>query len=698
MTRTALLAGASLLAMASASEAAPVVAFVGGFANALGAGTWLASGAVGAWSAGFAVGSFFGASAIGRLALSIGLNAIVARASRPKFPPPQQQLVNLSQPLTFMQRGYGRVRKGGPVGFTAFASSSRHYAVIIAAHRTKGPVAHWLDTTQVLLDGSGNIITAPMTGHGSIRTYRGLPGQTVDALLDSTFAQVTAAYDFAGLSYAAIQCKAPAAADVTTVLPSGREWTYAPVWDMWDEIHDPRDNTEKWTDNLALIIAHEALFYGKSVDWDEVAVEADICDQLVTNGAGGTQKRWTFNGTFSDETTWEQAREALALAGNVFFYETPEGHVGFRVGRHIEPDILLTERDFIDVTFSHKAWGPDVPGECVVKYTEPAFDWQEASAGAIVAEPGLPRLDEEVWGIDSHNQACRVGKWLLTRARAERYLQGSVKMIGYDLIGKRTVRVQLATPAGFDFIFEIDKFVREAGGISFTIEAHQTSAADHAFNALTEEPQRPARTEVASDNSVPPVVGLAGSVVSGTGGVAQIEWEWPAQGASLTQTIRIRTLDGGLPNWQEIATGQGQVTLLTSALIDGKTYDAQARNRTASGRVGDWSATVSVVALANTVAPAALTAFAVAVSGGTTGAVTFTAPDDAVYRATRVWRGTTATFSAAVLVHTEPGLQGMADGWNNTALTAGTYYYWAAPINGSGIEGPLSGPQSITII
>ncbi|MGL5736900.1 MAG: hypothetical protein ACRCYS_18705, partial [Beijerinckiaceae bacterium] len=77
MTRTALLAGASLLAMASASEAAPVVAFVGGFANALGAGTWLASGAVGAWSAGFAVGSFFGASAIGRLALSIGLNAIV---------------------------------------------------------------------------------------------------------------------------------------------------------------------------------------------------------------------------------------------------------------------------------------------------------------------------------------------------------------------------------------------------------------------------------------------------------------------------------------------------------------------------------------------------------------------------------------------------------------------------------------------
>ncbi|MGL5737135.1 MAG: hypothetical protein ACRCYS_19925, partial [Beijerinckiaceae bacterium] len=211
-------------------------------------------------------------------------------------------------------------------------------------------------------------------------------------------------------------------------------------------------------------------------------------------------------------------------------------------------------------------------------------------------------------------------------------------------------------------------------------------------------PQRPARTEVASDNSVPPVVGLAGSVVSGTGGVAQIEWEWPAQGASLTQTIRIRTLDGGLPNWQEIATGQGQVTLLTSALIDGKTYDAQARNRTASGRVGDWSATVSVVALANTVAPAALTAFAVAVSGGTTGAVTFTAPDDAVYRATRVWRGTTATFSAAVLVHTEPGLQGMADGWNNTALTAGTYYYWAAPINGSGIEGPLSGPQSITII
>ena len=43
------------------------------------------------------------------------------------------------------------------------------------------------------------------------------------------------------------------------------------------------------------------------------------------------------------------------------------------------------------------------------------------------------------------------------------------------------------------------------------------------------------------------------------------------------------SLDGGAANWQEVAIPSGQLTLLTSALIDGKTYDSIDMSFPASG-------------------------------------------------------------------------------------------------------------------
>ncbi len=194
------------------------------------------------------------------------------------------------------------------------------------------------------------------------------------------------------------------------------------------------------------------------------------------------------------------------------------------------------------------------------------------------------------------------------------------------------------------------------------------------------------------------VTGLAGEVVAGTGGVAQIEWTWPQQDVSLQQELQMRSLDGGMPDWQSQIAASGQLSLVVAGLTDGATYEAQIRNRTSFGRVSGWSGSVSVLAVANTTAPAALTGFAAAVSGGVNGVLSWTAPNDPNYSAARIWRGTTATFSAAVLVHTEYGAPSLADGWTDSGLTTGTYYYWAAPINGSGVEGTVTGPQSITII
>lgn len=690
------LAVALVLVAGPAAAMPQVVGFIQGIAAGL-TGSAVLGGAVG--TAGFVGGviasTYVGGTALGRLVLTVGINAALTAANRPRMPAPQEGMVNRSQPMTYMQRVYGRVRKGGMTGFTGFKEPARHYAVIIAAHRTKGPVAHWLDTFEVSIDGAGEVTTEPVAGYANIRTYRGLPGQAVDPILGAAFPEVTSAYDFAQLSYAAIRASKPPASSISEVIPNGREWAYAPVWDGWDEIYDPRSDSTGWTNNAALILAHEALFHGKTVDWDLVSIEADVADELVANGDGGTQKRWTLNTTLDDNVTWEQARDTLGRAVDAFFYETVFGEIGFYLGRYVEPSITLTDRDFLQVSVFDKAWGLDVMGEAVIRYVEPQQDYQQAPSGTIVIDDNDRRLEDELWAIDSHNQACRIGKRQLRAARARYRVQGTVKLIGYELIGKRFVRLTLADPA-LNMVLEIMRLTRNPDGISFTIEAQSTEAADWVFDALLEEPARPDRSEVASDNAVPAITGLAGAAVAGTGGVAQIEWTWPAQGASLVQVLRTRL--SGSTNWQEQQVGEGQASLIAAGLIDGADYEAQIRNRTASGRVGDWSSSIVVKAIANTVAPAALTSFSVTVSGGTTGAVTFGSPNSPNYAATRIYRGPTTTFSAATLVRTEYGAPAASDGWNDTGLTAGTYRYWAAPINGSGVAGPLSGPITITII
>jgi hypothetical protein len=671
-----------------AAQAGPIVSFVGFLTTSFSVTATVSAGFA-FWSTGF------GAAAL-RVVGALALSAVSARLNRPQMPAPQDQMTNQSQPLSAMVRIYGRVRRGGPIGFTGFKNSTRYYAVMIAAHRTLGPVEHWLDTRQITVDGSGAVITDPMTGHGKIRTYTGQAGQAADAGLMAAFPEVTSDYDFAGLSYAVLEARKPSAENFSAVYPQGKEWAYAPLWDGHDAIYDPRNGTYDWSDNAALIIAQEAIFHGKAVDWDEVAIEAAICDELVSNADGGLQKRWTINVSFDDSVTWESARATLAAACDAWFYERPDGLIGFKVGRYIAPSITLTDRDFIALANSEKAWGPDVAGEFTVGYVEPSRDHRESITGAIVFEAGLPRAEDQCYAINSHNQGCRVAKRLGTMARAQFAVRGTIKLIGYDVIGQRFVRITSAA-LGFDLVIEIDKLSRDAGALTFSFDGHSVTAADFDFDGLTEEPPRPITDAVVSDDAVAAITGLSGAVVEGTGGVAQIEFTWPAQDESLTQELEIRSLDGGSPDWRRFAIASGQISYLAVGLVDGATYDAQIRNRTVGGRVSAFSAIASVQAVANTTAPGALVGFAVIVDGGN-GLASWTAPNDGAYLATRIYRGPTSTFGDAALLRTEYGAPNTADSWTDTAPAAGDYYYWAEAINGSGIAGPRSGPEMITII
>ena len=734
----ALLLTTALCAPASA-HAAPVFGFVSGVFAALGA--YGASGAAvglaigGSTAFGVTVGSFFLGSPIARALLSFGISAAVqALQNVPSVPSPSDRLVNFAQDVTPMVFAVGRTRLGGPLGFTGFTKSvlpdmfardqrksRRHYAVLLAAHSCKGVVEHWLDEWPVEVNEAGFVTSAPIgimgrapidpedplggifgpeeivDSHCRIRFYTGKAGQTSDPILMGAFDEITASHDFAGLTYAALYAVRPDDRKFSEVYPTSRQWAYAPVIDGLDDIYDPRTGLRGWTDNAALVIASQCERFGKVVDWDEVAEEADVADELVTNRSGAQQRRWTINGTFDSTESWETVRARCQVASDAWFYERVDGSVGFRLGHWIEPTVTLTDRDLLSIRDAEGSAGPDTYGEFALSYVEPSYGYTEVASAPIILGGG-GRDTQEGYLVNSNNQAARLNyrRGLVTRSRNS--ISVTTRLRGYELIGQRFVRVQSAV-LGVDGVFEIQSLSRSADGASFEFEGTLCAEADFDFDAALQEPAKPARASVASDDVIDPLVGLSGTVVSQRGGAASILYEWPEQDRSLRPEIQFRSVTAGI-DWQSAILASGATSFAAVGLVDGETYEAQIRNRTSAGRASDWlpEDPISIVAVANTVPPDSVTDLTAIVSGSDVD-VSWVAPNDAVYFATRIFRASDSTdFGDAVLVRTEYGIPSSVDGFTDTAPGVGAdHSYWAEAINASGVAGPRVGPITISI-
>jgi len=722
----------SMIAPARPAMAAPVAGLVG---------------MISSWVGGVMAAGGIGAFAL-QLGVSLALSVVSQALLRPSTPnmKPSDRMVNTAQPVTYQTRLYGRARVGGAMGLNVQRDGYRHRAILIAAHSTRGPHIHYLDNWEVELLEEGNpdnppisgglipgipgetppwgsVITIPMAGYDGeddlpvptfreswacIRPYTGQPGQAADQILIDAITEWTVAHDMAGISYAAIWAKKVKADAFARMYPNGDMWEYAPVWDGHDQIYDPRDDSYGWTRNAALIAAHELTVYqGHTVDWEDVAAEADVCDQIVINGDGGAQPRWQVDMLISDDQEFTAILSGMMTACDGFLFERPDGSTGFRVGRWIEPTVTLTSRDFLVLEIVDGApFG--APNEFAMQYSEPAADWKESPTGVWVHDPEGNHLRDEiaVYACGTHNQASRLNKRRARKTHARYRGNGTVQLVGYDLIGERFVNL-VHPELGIEIYIEMEKLTRGELANTFDVEFFSTAGpADFAFDAAAEEPARPIYERLEGDNIIQPPDGLTATVVTTGTGAASILWEWPEQEAWARQQLRYRASDAGLPDWITIeipsgdASGTPNVQMLTTGMIDGATYEAQLRNLDNQAGYSSWTPAVplSVVAVANTVAPPALVSFGVTAEAGQA-VVAFEAPNDGVYYATRIYRADDSTsFADAVLVRTEYGIPSNSDSWTDTGLAAGNYSYWGRPINSSGIAGPLSARADVTIL
>lgn len=693
------------------AQAGPALLFIQGLLASGGlygfAGGAIASALGGAAAWGFAAGSFLFGSVLGNLVLSLGLSAISsALTPKPQITSPSDRMVNFAQAITPMDSVFGLTRKGGPYALSSFQHPRRHYCVILAAHEIDGVDSWYIDDRLVEVDGAGLVTTEPYDSTAvSLRAHLGAAGQTADAQIVAAVPEWTSAHDMAGLAYVAawaarvandrfsdVYGNSPATGPVITPVIRGAK------------VYDPRTDTVAYSNNAQLVwawITTERL--GQSVDWDDVAIEADACDVLVTNTGGGSQRKWTINGSFADNVDYESLRAQIIAACDGYMYERPDGTLGLQVGRYVAPTITLTEDDFLSLAVAERDWGLTAPTEFVGRYPEPDFDFRESSTSTLIldAEAVPVRQQVALYFVDSHNQAARVIKRIARSRRADYSLRAQIGAIGYEILGgnggkgHRFVRV---LAHGFDFVADIGKLSRGESALTFTLEATSAAAEDYDFDAATEEGTRPARSEPTNDNTVPPPSGLAGTAVDGPG----IAWEWDAPSDALSLEFRARV--SGAAVWEPSLTfSQGETLFTLLGLVDGESYEAQVRHVTAARRFSAWSSTVTVVAVASATPPDDLQTFTAIESSGD-GALDWQNANDPAHAGTRIYRADYAAAYAGpfdiadgVLIATEYGAPNAVQSLTDPALAVGVHAYWAAPINSSGIAGTLAGPQTFEI-
>ncbi|TNB46799.1 host specificity protein J [Martelella lutilitoris] len=231
-------------------------------------------------------------------------------------------------------------------------------------------------------------------------------GVTLDAAEFGGGAIPTVSVDWAGIEIAV-----PSNYD-----PEAR--SYAGVW----------DGTFKRavTDNPAWIfhdlVVNDRYGLGQYVDVGQVSKWAlyeiaQYCDELVDDGFGGTEPRYTFNGAI---TSRDEAINVLTAFAGVFrgmvYWGT--GAVTAVCDKPADPVKLVTPANVVDGTFSYQGSALSARHtQVLVRWFDPANNYMPAieivEDADAVARYGSRQTEIQAIGCCSRGQAHRYGAWLL---------------------------------------------------------------------------------------------------------------------------------------------------------------------------------------------------------------------------------------------------------------------------------------------
>jgi len=251
---------------------------------------------------------------------------------------------------------YGEQRVGGVIFYRSITDDQKflHTLIALAGHECNSIGTVFADNVALTLDGNGfvtndqfqikdadgNVVNSALR----INKHLGGNNQAADADLVAEDSAWTTAHQAKNIAYIYIRAEFD-----TSVFPQGLPTFSAIV--QGRKINDPRNtNQAEFTSNAALcLMDYLESDFGLGVDGTEInrtifAAAANVCDENVALSAGGTEKRYTVNGSFVTSLPPDDVITDLtaSMAGTIFY---TQGQWGVKAGEFTSSVLTLTEDD-----------------------------------------------------------------------------------------------------------------------------------------------------------------------------------------------------------------------------------------------------------------------------------------------------------------------------------------------------------------
>jgi hypothetical protein len=715
--------------------------------------------AVAAWTVTVAGVSIAAGSIIIGVIVSTGLTlAAQAIIGRPKSLLDRGQTVSFRSAAAAAQIVYGETRISGPIIFMAtsgYGSATDNkllwVSVALAGHEVDsigdvyiGDEIVQFDTessgTTSFADGSlswpylggaqGTASTAPA---GGLRQWAwvlkrtGTHDQPVQWNVSAgriPQAAITPADTFKGVAYLAGTFlhkpdKFPSGPPNMSAIVKGRK-----VYDPRNGAHDINDPlTWSWSDNPALCLADYLRGcpmlvaagvvkrpYGigaddAAIDWDSVIEAANICDEPVAF-SGGTQKRYTCNGTIDTDVSPKNALPAIAssMAGSVAY---SGGLWKIYAGAYRTPTVSLDESDQCGPakTQARRA-RRDLFNGVKGKFRGPASFFQTTDFPSVSSATFIDQDNgEEIWQevelpfTDNAAMCQRIAKIDLFRNRSQIVTERTFKL---SALGTQVGDVILLSDARKGWTskpFEITRWSlrmdRDSSGapamvIDMTLA--ETSAAIYDWDASEEQllREQPAtnlpRPWVVAVPGAPGIVESLYSTRDGSGVKTRVTLSWSASGEGYFLDYIAEFKPSAETEWQPLPAVTG-----TSISIDdvaAGVYDFRVKTRNTLGVSSEYSTSLGLTVYGLGAPPAALAGLGIQPLGNQAVLAWDQSADLDVreggkieFRHSPALTGVTWANSTQIR-EAVSGQQSYA----NVPLKAGTYV--VRPVDSSGIAGP----------
>lgn len=508
---------------------------------------------------------------------------------------------------------YGQIKVSGVLAYALTEGADNanlHLVIAVATHECNsvGQV-YFNDNAIGTLDGSGNVTSGQYAGFARVIAHLGQSGQVTDAVLTAADpTRWTSAHVGNGICYLYTRLIFD-----RTIWPTGIPNITAIV--QGKKVFDPRTSTTGYSTNPALCIRdYLTATYGlkaTAAEIDDVSfiAAANTCDEAVSLSAGGSESRYTCNGSFTLDTKRVDVIGGLlaSCAGNLTY---SQGKYRLYVGAYRTPVVSLTESDLAgEIKVSPRTQRANLYNAVRGTYVDPGQSYQVLDFPPVVsatyqAQDGGEQIFRDIAldFVQSNATAQRIAKIWLQRSRNAIAVQATWKPTCIRIAALDNVQLSIARFGWVNKIFTVvDWRLLPTGSVIMTLQAEDPTsyawaAGDQNILAAAPFTNLPNPFSVAAPTALALDSSIAQQVITTDGQVvSRIRASWTAPADTFVKAggkIEVQAKLSTDSTWISYPPVGGLETAgFVSPVRDGASYDVRVRS---VNSLGIFSAYVTV--------------------------------------------------------------------------------------------------------